>query len=133
MPIYFRCPHCGKRIARGEKCGCNFKRDRREPEGIKRLYHTSRWTRLQRTIMARYNGLDQYALTRHQRIEYADTVHHIVPANEDPARFWDPDNLIPLSRHSHDEVHVTYRDGAEAKSDCQRFLQSLVKSISESI
>ena len=120
-------------MPRGKKCGCDFKREYSDPEGTRKLYHTSRWTRLQRTVMSRYNGLDQYAITQHQRVEYADTVHHIVPAEEDPGLFWDPDNLIPLSRHSHDEVHVAYRAGGQAKSDCQKLLQSLVRSVSESL
>lgn len=124
--LYYRCSHCGKRVPRGEKCGCSFKREYTAPDGTRRLYHTARWTRLQRTIMQRYNGLDPYALNIGKRIETADTVHHIVPAEEDPSKFWDPDNLIPVSRHSHDEIHTVYRTGGEDKAQLQSQLQSLV-------
>lgn len=126
--LYYRCSHCGKRVARGEKCGCNFKRDYAAPEGTRKLYHTARWTKLQQTIMQRYDCLDLYALKVHERIETADTVHHIVPAEEDPELFWNPDNLIPLSRHSHDEIHVGYRAGSDSKSSLQSLLKSLVRS-----
>ena len=59
--------------------------------------------------MSRYGGIDQYALHKYGRILAADTVHHIVPAEEEPGLFWSPDNLIPVSRSSHDEIHTTYR------------------------
>ena len=124
--LYYRCSHCGKRVPRGEKCGCSFKREYTPPEGTRRLYHTARWAKLQHTIMQRYSGLDLYAMTVHKQIETAVTVHHIVPAEDDPSRFWDPDNLIPVSRHSHDEIHTTYRAGGEVKAQLQAQLQSLV-------
>lgn len=106
--IYKRCTHCGKRVAVGKKCECGFKREYAAPQGTRKLYHTSRWNKLQKTIVSFYNGLDPYAKSKN-RIEYANIVHHIVPAEEDPEHFWDSENLIPLSRSSHDEVHVRYQ------------------------
>lgn len=130
--LYYRCNHCGKRIARGEKCGC-YKREYTAPEGTRKLYHSARWARLRDAIMSRYNNMDLYALTVHQRIEAAETVHHIVPAEEDPLMFWAADNLIPLSRHSHDEVHTAYRAGSDSKAQMQAILRSLVKRDDESL
>lgn len=125
--IFKRCPHCKKRVEVGKKCGCNFKREYSSPNGTRKLYHTSKWQRLQATVISMYGGLDPYA--KHQgRIEYANTVHHIVPAGEDESRFWDPDNLIPLSRASHDEVHVRYRASPEEKAKCQQELRSCIRS-----
>lgn len=126
--IYYRCSHCGKRVEKGKKCGCNFKREYTAPTGTRKLYHTGRWTKLQHTIMQRYNGLDLYALNVHKRIEYAEVVHHILPAEEYPDQFWNPDNLIPLSRHSHDEVHEAYRAGPQEATRLQQQLASLVRS-----
>ena len=77
--------------------------------------------------MNRYSGLDPYA-QQQGRIEYADTVHHIVPAQEAPELFWNPDNLIPLSRSSHDEVHVRYRAGSREKEVCQKELKACVRT-----
>lgn len=34
--IYKRCPHCGKRVAVGKKCGCGFKREYAAPPGDKK-------------------------------------------------------------------------------------------------
>lgn len=130
--LYYRCNHCGKRIARGEKCGC-YKREHTAPEGTRRLYHSARWTRLRAMIMDRYNCLDPYAMAVHQQIEVADTVHHIVPAEEDPSQFWSADNLIPLSRHSHDEVHTAYRADPASKAQLQALLRSLVKHDDEAL
>ena len=125
--IYVRCPHCGKRVESGKKCGCGFKREYTAPQGNKKWYHTARWQKLQKTIMNRYSGLDLYA-QQQGRIEYADTVHHIVPAQEAPELFWDPDNLIPLSRSSHDEIHVRYRAGSREKEVCQKELKACVRT-----
>lgn len=125
--IYKRCPHCGKRVAVGKKCGCGFKREYAAPQGTRKLYHTSRWNKLQKTIVSIYSGLDPYAKSQ-GRIEYANIVHHIVPAEEDPELFWNQDNLIPLSRASHDAVHVRYRMGQHEKEKCQSELRSCIRS-----
>ena len=53
--------------------------------------------------------------------------HHIVPAEEDPERFWQLDNLIPLSRSSHDEVHTRYRVSDEEKRKAQEELRELIR------
>ena len=76
--------------------------------------------------MGFYSGIDPYA-QKHGRIEYAFTVHHIVPAKEDPDRFWHLDNLIPLSRASHDEVHGRYRASDEEKRKAQEELRALLR------
>ena len=113
--IYKRCTHCGKRVAVGKKCECGFKREYAAPQGTRKLYHTSRWNKLQKTIVSFYNGLDPYAKSKN-RIE------------EDPEHFWDSENLIPLSRSSHDEVHVRYRSSPQEKLKCQNELRSCLRS-----
>ena len=50
-----------------------------------------------------------------------------MPAEEDPDHFWHLDNLIPLSRASHDEVHGRYRASDEEKRKAQEELRSLLK------
>lgn len=125
--IYIRCPHCGRRVPRGEKCPCDFKREYSKPVGIRRLYHTSRWARLRAAVMSLYNGIDPYA-QMHGRIEYADTVHHIIPADEEPDLFFNGSNLLPVSRHSHDEIHTIYRQGGAARQELITELRSLVKT-----
>ena len=126
--IYKRCVHCGKRYEVGKKCGCGFKREYARPTGTKALYKSGRWQALRLVIIERYDGLDPWALY-HGRIEYAHTVHHIVTAEDDPDRFYHEDNLIPLSRSSHDEVHVLYRKSRQSKEETQAKLKSLIRSV----
>ena len=126
--IYKRCPHCGQRYEAGKKCGCNFKRDYPQPTGTRALYKAGRWQGLRKVIIARYQGLDPWAFL-HGRIEYATTVHHIVTAEDDPTLFYVEDNLIPLSRSSHDEIHALYRKSEASKVETQALLRSLVKKI----
>ena len=112
--IYKRCPHCKKRVPEGEKCGCGYKREYAPPDKTRKLYHSSRWQKARAAVISFYSGIDPYA-QKHGKLEYAFTVHHIVPAEEDSERFWQLDNLIPLSRSSHDEVHARYRASDEEK------------------
>lgn len=129
MPIYKRCPHCGKRMPAGDfKCGCGYKREYSKPEGTRALYHSKRWQKLRDSILKLYSGIDPLAKSK-GRIEPASIVHHIIPAEENPKLFWTPSNLIPLSRASHDEVHVAYRASEESKQTMQALLRSLQKNI----
>ena len=78
-------------------------------------------------IIARYDRLDPWAFL-HGRIEYASTVHHIITAEEAPDMFYIEDNLIPVSRASHDEIHALYRKSEEIKCETQDKLKRLLKS-----
>ena len=84
---------------------------------------------LRLVIIARYDGLDPWAFL-HGRIEYTHTVHHIVTAEDNPSLFYVEDNLIPLSRSSHDEIHSLYKKSEEDKARTQEILKSLVKKVS---
>lgn len=106
--IYKRCGQCGKRLPSGTVCGC-MKREYSEPKGIYKLYHTQRWQKLRAAVMSRCDGIDQWALGHHGRIEYAETVHHIIPTVDDETMFFRESNLIPVSRASHDEIHALYK------------------------
>lgn len=130
--IYKRCPHCGRRIPAGERCPCGYKREYGKPEGTRKLYHGKAWQKLRAVVLARWSGLDPYAES-HGRVEYAATVHHIVPAEEDASLFYSVSNLIPLSRASHDEIHATYRQSNEAKHKLQTELQTIVNEKLESV
>lgn len=126
--IYKRCAHCSKRYEAGKKCGCGHKREYPKPVGTRAWYKDSRWQALRAVIISKYNGLDPWAMSQ-GRIEYATTVHHIVTAEDDPELFYTEDNLIPLSRVSHDEIHVLYRKSIEDKRKTQDILRGLVKRI----
>lgn len=119
--IYKRCPKCGKRIEVGIQC---CKREYNKPLGVYSLYHTNRWRKLRETIMSYYDGLDQWALS-HGRIEYAETVHHIVPTIDNESMFFTVGNLIPVSRRSHDEIHALYKTD---KDRTQEKLKDITRS-----
>ena len=124
--IYKRCAHCGKRHEVGKKCGCGFKREYPPAAGTRKLYKGARWQAIRSVIIARYNGVDPWAFL-HGRIEYASIVHHIVTAEEAPDMFYIEDNLIPVSRASHDEIHTLYRKSQQSKEETQAKLKSLIK------
>lgn len=64
--------------------------------------------------MTKYNGLDIYQLYKYHRAVPADTAHHIQPAAEKPERFYSDQNLIPVSRQSHEEIHNRYKHERQA-------------------
>lgn len=125
--IYKRCPHCGKRIPEGTKCDCGFKRDYGKTIERKKKYHTNRWTQLTKVIKSMY-VCDPYAYA-HGRVEPCEIVHHIIPTDEDPDKFFDTDNLIPLSRTSHTYIHQLYDESKDIKTETQEELQKLVKHL----
>lgn len=114
--IYRQCGRCGRRIPSGTKCPC-YSKDRRsyaKPSGIRKDYHTQRWKNLRQYVMTKYNGLDIYQLYKYHRAVPADTAHHIQPAAEKPERFYSDQNLIPVSRQSHEEIHNRYKHERQA-------------------
>ncbi len=127
--IYKRCSKCGKRIPSGTSCpDCKREYSKREyskPEGTRKLYHTARWQKLRVAVLSRYSGMDLWALHHHGRIEYAETVHHIIPTAENETMFFMFDNLIPVSRSSHDEIHERYKkDKQKTQEELRRILEA---------
>ena len=125
--IYKQCTRCGKTIPEGEDCP-TCKRIYEKPEGTRRLYHTSRWAKLRQTVLSLHGGVDPWA-AMHGRIAYADTVHHIETAEERPDLFWRGDNLVPVDRQSHDEIHALYRESEDVKRKTKEELRKLVKEL----
>jgi hypothetical protein len=76
--------------------------------------------------MARHNYLDAYALEQGKVIP-ADTVHHIITVREDESLFFEPSNLIPVSRASHGTIHAAYDRGGLEKKAMVSMLQSIVE------
>ena len=113
--IYKRCARCGKRIPSGTTCGCYGKAKKgrvyAKPEGINKEYHTQRWRDLRDAVLSAYYGIDLYALYRHGRVVPAATAHHIEPTGDCPGLFYAFDNLIPVSRQAHMEIHDRYKNG----------------------
>jgi hypothetical protein len=133
MALMKVCVHCGELMSnevQGSLCiDCKAKRSKNkyeyEQSNYRRLYHTKRWQKLRRSIMAKYNWMCLVYLSK-GKIEEAKILHHIEEANE--SNFFDRDNLIPLSFSVHEEVHRRYDEGIESKRECQEWLRSLKDS-----
>ena len=120
--IYKRCARCGKRIPSGTTCGC-YKREYGKPTGIKTQYHTQRWKDVREYILNLYSYVDLYAMYHHGKVRPADTVHHIEETDSRPELFYQTDNLIPVSRDSHNEIHKRYKEhDAKIKNDLRDYL-----------
>ena len=124
-----KCGRCHRTIPVGSKCPY-CKPDYAPATGVKKKYHTSRWTKLAKLIMARYNGLDQYQLVYEHRIMQAETVHHIIPTKDDESKFFDENNLVLLSEYTHRQVvHKAYNSSDEEKEAMIAKLRQLVKEV----
>ena len=111
--IYKRCPSCGRRIEEGKICEpCARKRRRtgNRTDGIRHEYKTARWQKAREQCLQTFDFIDLYALYHDGCILSADRVHHIYEILDYPERFYLPDNHIPVSDWSHQEIHRRYRD-----------------------
>lgn len=122
--IYKRCPKCGKRIPSGTSCP-TCKREYAPTKKGAEFYHTARWQMMRRYILSKFNGVDLWEWAG-GRFVPADTVHHIIPAEEDRDLIFSESNLIPLSRASHAEIHALYSRSPEDKLKTQEKLRGLV-------
>lgn len=124
--IYKRCARCGGRVPSGERCECESKNIRTytKAEGIKKEYHTQRWKELREYVMNKYGRIDLYALHKYHRVVLADTAHHIETTHDRPDLFYSSDNLIPVSRVSHTEIHNRYKgeDKGKVQTELRDFL-----------
>jgi 5-methylcytosine-specific restriction endonuclease McrA len=83
------------------------------------------WRRLAEAARARAAGVDEYLARYERRLVPAKLVHHIVPADEDPARRLDPANLVVLSPAVHRRVHDAYEAGPAEKRAMQALLAAI--------
>ena len=128
MPIYKRCSYCRKRIRSGTVCDCIKRRhkeyDQAKDKTIKGFYSSCSWQTVRKQAINRYSQLDIISYFEEQRIEYGETVHHIVPIKEDWSKRYETDNLIYLTEQHHQQVHEAMRAG---KTEAvQQYLHSLV-------
>lgn len=129
--IYKQCPRCGKRIPEGTSCEVCRKRRHREYNqsrtGSKRVafYSSEQWRIVRRLVAERFLYLDIYSLFVYKKIEYGETVHHIVPLEDDWNLRSNKYNLIYLTESNHQTLHNRMKKGE--KSIIIRELQSLVR------
>ena len=132
MPIYKRCSRCGKRMPAGAICGCQKRRYQEEDKYTKddkyKLFYKSRsWNRARDIAIDFYGGLDIYSLYVLGRMEYGQTVHHIIPLKECWERRTDVSNLIYLTESNHQIIHNIMIQGETQKQEVISLLLSLVE------
>ena len=145
MPISYRCPHCGKSIAVGQKCECvqrmqATKTVYRPPKkktysgapsgavyGSDPMYHSALWRRLCGAVKEHYNHMDIYSWYVLGRIEAGTIVHHVIPIKDDYGKRFDIGNLIYLTYENHVLIHQIYSQSDERKAEMQQELMNLIR------
>jgi len=114
-----KCPDCSARYARN-----HAKKRQRENENRK-LYGSTLWKKCRKNILIKYQGLDIWLLAAGQVHKCSrPQVHHIIERDEAPDLIYDIDNLISVTKESHEEIHRLYLiDKAEALARIRRGIQ----------
>lgn len=125
-----RCPNC-HRLFQGRECeSCarkyalaNAKKRQSEDDGRK-LYASAIWKKCRKRIRIKYQDYDIWLLGIGQIYSCEKPyIHHIVEREENPDLLFDEDNLIVVSKESHEEIHRWY------KTDKQAALERIQKGI----
>lgn len=70
-------------------------------------------------------GADEYIYRTEGRTVPGNIAHHIIPARENPGKRLDADNIIYVSRKTHEMIHAAYDAGAQEKMKMIRKLQAI--------
>lgn len=70
-------------------------------------------------------GADEYIYKTTGRIVPGSIAHHIIPARENPEKRLDADNIIYVSRKTHEMIHAAYDASAEEKMKMILKLQAI--------
>lgn len=132
MPIFRRCNRCGKRILEGTRCDCIQKRygeyDRTRDKKQKEFYGSGEWQTLSTIMRLNYQGFDVYELCVNNVSVSGQTVHHVIPIEDDWELRFEESNLILLSESNHRKFHVLMKRSAEDK---QRIIDMLLQCVQE--
>ena len=124
----YRCSRCGKKVERGEKCGCfnrhnDYDRMRRD-NGKTGFYQSAGWRAVRQAAKARAFGMDELMLERGMIVR-GEIAHHIEPLEEAPDKALDMDNIVYVSQATHNRIHTEYEAGAERKEQMQERLRKV--------
>ena len=128
MPLYKRCSRCGQRIPSGSTCPCikarhkeydRYSRDRKS----KQFYGSRQWLLIRSAAMAADDGIDVYLFMTEGMLVPADTVHHIIPLQDDWQKRMDINNLMSLSNGTHSMIEQMYK---KDKPGTQKKLQKML-------
>lgn len=126
------CSSCGRIHERNYICNAKKKakldksKKNRSREDNK-MFSTSRWKKLSNRIKEDYNNIDLFSYYILGKIEFSQTVHHIVEFMQDEDLMFDEDNLIPLNNYTHlSIVHKLYK--TKCKGEIQDLLRDMISS-----
>lgn len=128
MPLYKRCGRCGKRIPSGSTCPCikarhkEYDRYSRDKES-RQFYGSSEWLRIRSAAMEADGGIDVYLFMTEGKLVPADTVHHIIPLQDDWQKRMDINNLMSLSHGTHSMIEQMYK---KDKTGTEKKLQEMI-------
>ena len=115
MAIFKRCNGCHE-LYQGKYCPtCRpkqqkaYQRNALDKNKNTRLYHTRLWERCRKNAIIRDMGYDIWLLGIGQVYQCLHPfVHHIKERDEAPDLIFDIDNLITVTKESHEEIHRLY-------------------------
>lgn len=112
------CPKCKKLHSIDSTCPNSCKKSNSQENKLydkffrknKDIYSSSRWEKIRKRCLNKYDNICIYTLYKYNKILPATLVHHIIALEEDKSKAFDIDNLIPVSDLAHREIHKRYRD-----------------------
>lgn len=120
------CTRCGRRVPVGGQCVCaswlKYKPcdSDKYSSDTKQFYHTAEWKKARAFCISRCFGLDLYSFYALHKIEYGQTVHHIVPLIDDRSQGLNQENLIYLTESNHRIIHELYKTDFEGTAKLLR-------------
>lgn len=120
----------------GTTCGCQKRRYQEEDkytkgDKYKLFYKSKSWHQSRDISIDFYGGLDIYSLYVFGRMEYGQTVHHIIPLKDCWERRTDITNLIYLTESNHQAIHNIMAQGEKQKQEIISLLFSFVERYRE--
>lgn len=107
----------------------NAEYDRKQRDRkAKAFYLSTEWKMARAAAMARDTGIDVYAYMTEGRIVPATMVHHIVELREDYSKRSALDNLISVSRETHEGAIRKAYGKPEKKREMQQALRKAVEN-----
>lgn len=132
MPVYKRCSRCGKRILEGSRCECTQQRykeyDKTRNKKHKEFYGSGEWQTVANLMRLKYQGFDVYELCINNLRIIGQTVHHVVPLEDNWEMRFQENNLILLSESNHRKFHSLMN---RSETDKQAVIDMLSRCVRE--
>lgn len=115
------CKHCGI-VEKPHRCPKISKEKRNRIDS--KAYSKRGYKTVRSLVLGNHNFLDLYSLFVESKYITANITHHIIEVLEDESKAEDYDNLIPVSKESHDKIHELYKID---KNSMQKLLVNMLK------